>query len=137
MSNCSNTLVEANDRDFPFFRLIGAGLRADTGGAGQFRGGLGFFKSYEILEDDTKLAFYSDRFHLAPEGLHGGAVGGTGGLTLRRDGSETALASRGTWELKRCDVVTVLLGGGAGYGPADARDPAALVRDLEDGLVTA
>ena len=62
LSNCSNTPVEALDQDFGFFRVLEYSLRPDSAGAGEFRGGLGFLRRFEIIADDVKLALYSDRF---------------------------------------------------------------------------
>ncbi len=66
LSNCTNTPVEATDMDFEHFRIVGYGLIPDTGGAGRHRGGLGLFRRFEILKDDTNFASYTDRVRIAP-----------------------------------------------------------------------
>ena len=46
-------------------------LRADSGGAGKFRGGLGFRKSYRMLAE-CGLQTNLDRTKFPPWGVHGG-----------------------------------------------------------------
>jgi N-methylhydantoinase B len=136
LSNCSNTPAEALDQDFAFFRLTDYALRPDSGGRGRHRGGAGFLRRYEILEDGTRLALYSDRFRRPAEGLFGGTPGALGGCEVLRGGRRIALRSKDQVELRRGDVVTMVLGGGGGFGDPAERSPALAERDLEDGLVT-
>lgn len=136
LSNCSNTPVEATDQDFSFFRIMRYALQTDSCGAGEFRGGVGFFRSYEILKDGTRLALYSDRFTGAADGIFGGLAGSHGGCTITRDGVDIAVRSKDVIELGRGDVVTIRLGGGGGYGDPALRADASLARDVEDGLVS-
>lgn len=137
LSNCSNTPIEAADQDFPWFRIVAYGLRPDSGGAGTFRGGAGFLRRYEILEDGARLAIYSDRFTLPADGLFGGGPGTTGSCEVLRGTERIAVRSKDVVQLRRGDLVQISLGGGGGYGHPDERDPDRLARDLEDGLVSA
>ncbi len=133
LSNCSNTPAEALDQDFSFFRITDYALRPGSGGAGKHRGGLGFIRRYEILKDGTKLALYSDRFRRPAAGLFGGAAGATGGCEVMRGNQRIDLKSKDSLELRRGDVVTMVLGGGGGFGDPGARDGRAAGRDAEDG----
>jgi N-methylhydantoinase B len=136
LSNCSNTPVEALDQDFAFFRVLDYALRPDSCGAGTTRGGLGFLRRFEILQDDVELALYSDRFRRAPEGLFGGGPGATGYCEVLRDGTALALRSKDRMKLRKGDVVTLATGGGGGFGAPDRR-PAGRVRlDVSEGYVT-
>jgi N-methylhydantoinase B len=136
LSNCSNTPVEAMDQDFSFFRVTDYALRPDSAGSGRRRGGCGFLRRVEILEDGTRLAIYSDRFRRAPDGLFGGRPGATGWCEVMRGGQRIKLRSKDQFELRKGDVVTLALGGGGGYGDPAERDADALARDVEDGLVS-
>jgi len=78
LSNCTNTPIEATDMDFDHFRIVGYGLIPDSAGHGRHRGGLGFYRSFEILKDNVNFAMYADRFRVAPYGLFGGADGRPG-----------------------------------------------------------
>lgn len=136
LSNCSNTPVEVLDLEYPYFRLIETGLLPDSAGAGRHRGGLGFFRRYRILEDGVGLAIYSDRFRLAPEGLFGGAPGSTGRCWVLRGDEEIDVGAKDEFVLQREDILTVAVGGGAGYGDPSERDPAAIARDVAEGYVS-
>jgi N-methylhydantoinase B len=136
LSNCSNTPIEALDQDFSHFRVLEYSLRPDSGGAGAHRGGLGFLRRMEVLKDGVKLALYSDRFRRPPEGLFGGAPGATGYCEIRRGDQVIAVESKAEVALQRGDIVTLALGGGAGYGDP-ARRPASLVdADRAEGVAT-
>ena len=135
LSNCSNTPIEALDQDFRFFRVLEYRLRPDSAGAGEFRGGLGFLRRFEILADNVKLALYSDRFRRQPDGALGGSAGGTGYCEIRRGGQTMRLKSKDEVDLRRGDIVTLAVGGGGGYGDPVARSRERITEDLADGYV--
>ena len=136
LSNCSNTPVEALDQDFQFFRVLDYALREDSCGTGRMRGGLGFIRRYEILEDGVQLALYSDRFRREPDGLLGGDPGTTGFCQIRRDGRTIDLRSKDTFALQKGDIVTMALGGGGGYGDPALRAQERIATDLSEGLIS-
>ncbi len=136
LSNCATVPVECVDADFEFFRIEGFGLSPDSGGAGQFRGGLGSYRRYHILAEDVRLAIYADRFTTAAEGARGGGPGRSGSCLVHRGGQVITVRSKDDMMLMKGDVVVLTTGGGGGFGnPAD-RDPAFHRRDLVEGLVT-
>jgi len=112
-------------------------LREDSGGAGTFRGGLGFRKSYRILAPCT-VQTNLDRTKFPPWGVRGGKEAKPGRFTLmdgesgacREIGKEKGLA------LKAGDLLCVETGGGGGYGPPQRRSIALIQRDLGAGYVT-
>ena len=136
LSNCGNVPVEAMDMEYDFFRVEEYGLRPDSGGAGRYRGGLGFSRRYLITKDDVVFATYADRFRIAPEGLYGGGAGETGRSYVERAGEVIDLVSKQSFKLEKGDVLVTLTGGGAGYGDPARRQAALKARDLADGLVT-
>ncbi len=137
LSNCSNTPVEALDQDFSFFRVLEYSLRADSAGDGAHRGGLGFLRRFEIIRDDVQIALYSDRFRHAPQGLFGGAPGSTGYCEILRGGETIRLKSKDKAPLRKGDIVTIAVGGGAGYGDPALRSAALRAAVRADGAVTA
>ena len=121
LSNCSNIPVEAADQDFPFFRVVGYGLLADTGGTGMHRGGAGFSRRYEVLRDGVRLAIYSDRFTGRAVGMARGGPGASGSCEITRDGKRISVRSKDAVQLRRGDILEIRLGGGGGYGNPAAR----------------
>jgi N-methylhydantoinase B len=136
LSNCSNTPIEATDMEFRHFRVVGYGLLADSCGHGTHRGGLGFYRRYEILEDHVNFAIYADRFRIAPYGLLDGTDGVRGHCDVLRDGERIEVRSKDGLELRRGDVLTLYTAGGAGYGPPSARPPERVREDLAQGYLT-
>lgn len=136
LSNCTNTPIEATDMDFRHFRVVGYGLVPDSGGAGRRRGGLGLWRSFEVLEDGVNFACYSDRAKLAPWGLFGGAEGGRTRLEIRRGDEIIPLPTKTQVTLRKGDVLTIYTAGGGGYGPPEERPDAMIARDIRQGFLT-
>lgn len=136
LSNCSNIPMEAMELDYGFFRVENYALIPDSGGKGKHRGGLGFEKSYRILEDGITFATYGDRFRIAPEGVFGGGPGRHAENLINRDGETIRVGSKAGVELKKGDLLIMRTGGGGGYGDAVERDARMNARDLEEGLTT-
>ena len=57
-------------------------LIPDSGGPGQFRGGLGFVREYEVLDNDARFSLRSTKHTVAPKGIDGGMNGKTGYCVL-------------------------------------------------------
>ncbi|MDG2479283.1 MAG: hydantoinase B/oxoprolinase family protein [Alphaproteobacteria bacterium] len=136
LANCTNTPVEALDLDYDFFRLHEYSLRPDSGGAGRTRGGLGYTRIYEILKPGSTLTMYADRFKLAPKGLFGGNQGQCARCTVERAGIVIDVAPKGITPLETGDIITIMTGGGAGYGDPGEREATLISEDIADGFVT-
>jgi N-methylhydantoinase B len=137
LSNCTNTPIEQIDADYDFFRVEGYYLRPDSGGVGQFRGGLGSSRTYRILEDGVRLSIYADRFRFPASGLAGGGPGAVGACLIHRGDSIIRVRTKDDIGLERGDLVVVSSGGGGGYGDPAARTTEARAFDREQGYVTA
>jgi len=110
-------------------------LRADSGGAGKFRGGLGQDIEVEVVSSDpVRLSLLSDRQKYPPEGLAGGGNGAPVDISLG-DGSKPHPKSRSM--LKPGDRLTLRFGGGGGFGDPKQRDKKAVKADVRDGYVSA
>jgi N-methylhydantoinase B len=113
-------------------------LRADSGGAGKFRGGLGFRKSYRMLAE-CGLQTNLDRTKFPPWGVHGGKEASPGRFTVvdGRTGTERAIEKEKGFRLATNDLVCVETGGGGGYGAPQERSLDLIQRDLDAGYVSA
>jgi N-methylhydantoinase B len=112
-------------------------LRADSGGAGKFRGGLGFRKSYRMLAD-CGLQTNLDRTKFPPWGVQGGKEAQPGRFTVVEGatGAERPIEKEKGFRLAGGDLVCVETGGGGGYGPPRERALAAIQCDLDAGYVS-
>lgn len=137
LTNGMNTPVEAVEIEFPFLEILEYRLVPDSGGPGEFRGGMGMERRYRILADDINFGLHSDRHRHGAPGLFGGQSGQPGACYVERRGERMVLGSKVLTTLHRGDLVTVRSGGGAGYGPPEARERERIRRDLEEGRITA
>ncbi len=112
-------------------------LRQDSGGAGEFRGGLGAeceVVSLARVNYQTRV----DRVKHPPWGLGGGksALGNRIGMR-KKDGSEELFASgKVNMRLEAGEAYTLRSGGGGGFGHPKKRSRAAVLRDLRLGYIS-
>ena len=107
--------------------------RPNSGGAGRTRGGHGQIIEIEsrVGEPFELLAAY-DRIKHPARGRDGGHDGAPGTLSLK---SGKQLPGKGFHLVPAGDRLVVNTPGGGGLGDPSARDPAAVARDIEAGLV--
>ncbi|MGE5302513.1 MAG: hydantoinase B/oxoprolinase family protein [Alphaproteobacteria bacterium] len=130
-----NTPIELQELYYPLLYERYA-LRADSGGAGKFRGGIGVEVTLRPL-CDLFVSRNTDRIQCPPWGLLGGADGMTNLTLIKRNGKEEKLPGKFSHLLvKPGEVVTFLTAGGGGYGPASQRAADALRRDVALGYVS-
>jgi N-methylhydantoinase B len=120
------------------FRIEEFSLREDSGGAGKFRGGMGFRKVYRILRP-AMLGTNLDRTKYPPWGVQGGQEAKSGRFVLTKAGetTEQSVEKENAYPLQPGDRVCVETGGGGGYGPPAQRALELIQRDLDAGYVTA
>ena len=108
--------------------------RPDSGGAGRTRGGHGQIIEIEsrVGEPFELLAAY-DRIKHPARGRDGGRDGATGSVALK---SGKKLPGKGFLMVPAGDRLVVNTPGGGGLGDPASRDPAAIARDIEAGLVS-
>jgi N-methylhydantoinase B len=136
LSNLHITPIEILESEFPC-RITEFSLIPDSGGGGQFRGGLSFRRIYELLQDAMVTRRY-DRARIPPKGLEGGEDGHASRFVIRA-GSENQeeTPASGRYALKAGEKFLLECAGGGGYGHPRRRDPDALTQDIAEGRVTA
>ncbi len=137
LHNNTNAPIEMVEAKYPV-TFTKYGLIPDSGGAGQFRGGLGLVREWRLESDAGKLGAHFERFRFPPHGVHGGQPGSLSSMTITRpDGSRIPLRSKISGiPLKRGDVVTIETSGGGGFGDPLKRDPQRIAKDLADGMIS-
>ena len=111
----------------------------DSGGPGEFRGGLGIALEFQVFAPDaTVIARGMDRTRFHPWGVHGGHVGGRMKPALVNGGTEREQSVRKINYLKLSpgDRVRLTTSGGGGYGNPLRRDVARVQADVELGFVS-
>ena len=110
-------------------------LRADTGGAGRMRGGLGHRLVVGTVDETPfSVLLTAERVNNPPQGLKGGGNGGAARVGLR---SGAKLNPKGQQTVPAGDAVVLEIAGGGGYGDPLDRDPARVAADVQAGLVSA
>ncbi len=109
-------------------------LVPDSGGAGQYRGGLGQRMRFRVVTGEPYLfSGLYDRISNPPPGLFGGEPGKPGSL----EGSGAVpLVAKTSRMVESQTVVELRLPGGGGYGPVEKREPDAIASDIVDGYIT-
>ena len=109
-------------------------LRADSGGAGCQRGGLGQYMEVGAREGhEFDFQAMLDRVNHPARGRRGGGNGAPTTIS-RSDG--TAMRGKGKQFVPHGQMVMMAFPGGAGYGPAAERDRDQVIRDLALGYIS-
>ena len=137
LANCKVTPVEILETEFPV-RVLCFEFVTDSGGAGRYRGGLGFRREYEILSEEARFTLRGDKFVLSARGRAGGMPGRSGRcLIVRKDGSSEKLPSKvSDLNVYQGDRLLLERPGAGGYGPPAARPATAVLEDVLEGSVS-
>jgi N-methylhydantoinase A/oxoprolinase/acetone carboxylase beta subunit/N-methylhydantoinase B/oxoprolinase/acetone carboxylase alpha subunit len=109
-------------------------LRPDSGGAGEFRGGLGQYMDVGAREGhELDISAMFDRVDHPPNGRRGGQQGGATTI-IRSDGVE--MHGKGKQFIPHGEKAIMAFPGGAGYGNPAHRNIELVKRDLALGYIT-
>ena len=136
-ANTRNNPVEDIESHLPL-RVLNYELRENVAGPGQWRGGIGSIRSFELLEDGA-VSVEGDGQRFSPWGFLGGADGSPAKVELSHlDGSMENLPSKIPYRhLARGDRITAYGPCGGGYGDPLLRAPEDVLDDVLDGLLDA
>jgi N-methylhydantoinase B len=119
--------------DLTGLRIVSKTVLADSGGAGEFRGGVG--QRIEIVNDTDhpmSMSCLAGRTVYAPAGALGGRPGALRRIAL--NGKD--VHPKGRYVLNPGDCLVTYEAGGGGFGDPGKRRSDALRDDLEQGYVT-
>ncbi len=129
---------EAVELEFPLL-VEQIAVKPDSGGAGQYRGGLGANRAVRLLDGQGTYSVLSDRAVVPPFGVSGGSAGSNVRTAIVRDGREISFDTPGKvtgHPLREGDVVLMQPAGGGGYGNPLHRDIAQVEADVREGYVS-
>jgi N-methylhydantoinase B len=135
-STARNNPVEVVESRLGSIRILRYGLRRDSGGPGQYRGGLGIERVYEFLSP-AFITFSLERKATPPWGLGGGLEGAVNSVEITSpDGSVRHVRKATQHPIAKGEIVHIMSGGGGGWGPPSARDREAIRRDIREGYIS-
>jgi N-methylhydantoinase B len=109
---------------------------ADSGGAGEYRGGSGWDKHYKVLED-VRLISIMERTRTPSWGQLGGLAGVPNRLSIEFPSGEEKEYRKVTWvPIPSGSTFKIRAGGGGGYGAPNNRSVNAVLSDLRDGHIS-
>jgi len=131
-ANIAGIPVEITENEKPLL-FLKKELVNDSGGAGRQRGGLAAELSVrsEAAEAIT-MGVRLDRLQHPAQGVAGGAAGTPSFVQV----NSKPVHPKRTLQLMPGDVYSVRCAGGGGYGDPTERDPAAVLKDVQGGVVS-
>ena len=112
-------------------------LWTDSGGAGTWRGGLGYVADTEWRGGEAMANIRRERHKFIPRGIEGGHGSLRCETTLiRASGEALSLPGVARANITTGDVVHVKTTGSGGYGPPTGRSPQLVLDDVLDGRVS-
>lgn len=145
--NCRTIPVEVYETRYPWL-VEDWSLVCDSGGAGEFRGGLGMSKTILCLAPEVTVSHVGDRHQVPPWGLHEGGPAGLASTRFMVKGERDWRDARAVYgkvspskfanvRIRAGDRVKVVMPGGGGWGDPACRSREAVEEDVRDGYVSA
>jgi len=137
MANVGLMPVEVAESSYSV-RILRTELIAGSQGGGQYRGGLGLRRDYQVLGRESTVTLYSEQTdpRFAPRGVLGGTDGQPSRITVFDPaGRPMPIGSKASLVVQPGSVIRIETSGGGGYGDPARRDPALRLADERDGRV--
>ena len=143
--NCANTPMEVFETRFPWI-VEEYALRPNSGGAGQFRGGLSNVKQM-MCTGEMHVSQMTNKHKICAWGLKNGGGGALGATLYKKAGGnkwETTVEAYGKVSPSKYsnipmnpgDRVRVLAPGGGGFGAPADRSQEAVTEDVREGYIS-
>jgi N-methylhydantoinase B len=133
-SGVKNVPIEVNEAVSPVI-VWRKEYRQDSGGPGEFRGGLGQIMEVGTLDTAPfAISAYYDRIDHPPRGREGGQNGAAGTLKLA---SGATMRGMGQQTVPQKDRVIISMPGGGGLGNPRRRAVEAVAQDVREGFISA
>lgn len=137
LSNAHHIPLEVTEGEFPV-RYRRLELWRDSGGAGAWRGGLGYRAEVQWLRGEAVVSLRGERQRFRPWGTQGGEPAPPCRWELvREDGQGERLPAKHVLSIRAGQALHYWSTGGGGYGPPSDRDAERVLADVLDGRVSA
>ena len=144
--NCRFNPVEVFETRFPF-HVEDFAMTSDSGGAGAYRGGLGYHKTLRATTTEITASQCTDRHRIKTWALFGGKEGGNGATLIQNKDradwrpvteafGKVSSSKYSNITLKPGDRVRLSVSGGGGYGRPEDRERELIEEDLREGYIT-
>ena len=134
--NVYHVPIEMTEGELPV-RYRRLELWRDSGGAGTWRGGLGYRAEVQWLAHNGTVSLRRERHRFGPWGTAGGAGAPCCRTDIERaDGTREELPGKILAAVGNGDVLRYWTTGGGGYGPPQRRAPELVLADVLDGRVS-
>ncbi len=144
--NCRFNPVEVFETRFPF-HVEDFAMTPDSGGAGAYRGGLGYHKTLRATTTEITASQCTDRHRIKTWALFGGKEGGNGATLIQQKDRDdwrpvteafgkVSSSKYSNITLKPGDRVRLSVSGGGGYGRPQDRARESIEEDLREGYIT-
>lgn len=132
MTNTSNLPVESLEAEYPLM-VEAYEFIEDSGGIGEFRGGMGIRRRIRVEADDVHYWLDTSRQKSQPWGLFGGGPGASARSVLSED---AVPIDHGYTVLQPGQWASIETAGAGGYGDPATRPTDAVETDVKDGRVS-
>jgi N-methylhydantoinase B len=134
-ANMSLPSAEVTEAEQPL-EILCTEFIPDSGGPGQYRGGMSMRRDFRLREDEAVLQVRADRHAFRPYGLYGGSPGRPSRNVMSSAAAgPRELPGKLTMTMRRGEVFRHEQAGPGGWGDPLERDPARVLRDVRNGLV--
>jgi len=144
--NCRTIPVEVYETRYPWL-IEDWSLVPDSGGAGEFRGGLGMRKTILCQAPELVASHVGDRQKVQPWGLHGGMHAALASTLFKLKGSDEWADARSIYgkasmskfaniTVREGDRVAISMPGGGGWGDPKRRLRESILSDIDEGYVS-
>jgi N-methylhydantoinase B len=137
VGNCMNVPIEAVELEYPL-QFQRYELYQDSGGAGEYRGGLGVEREIKILADDLTATIRNDGETTNPKGFNGGRNGLPVQKYLNKgtDKEKQIFGKVTALPMNTGDTITIRTAGSGGYGDPMKRNKEAVIADWKNGYIS-
>lgn len=134
MANVGLMPVEVAESSYSV-RILRTELIPGSQGDGEYRGGLGLRRDYQVLGQESMVTLYSEQTdpRFAPRGVLGGTDGQPSRITVfNPDGRPEPIGSKASLLVQPGSIIRIETSGGGGYGDPARREPDLRAADEED-----